>query len=208
MLPGTPSCISVYQPSGLSSGYLEAHWYAAYTCPNREKRVAAQLNRREIECFLPLYETVHRWKDRRMHLQLPLFPGYIFVRLELRDRLKVLQIPGVVRLVGKSQRMPEPLPEQEIEALRSGLSAGVRAHPHRYIAVGRRVRIKNGPLAGLEGILQRRKGKCRVVLSVELIARSIVVEADVADVASASTPVLKVRSGADRQRGQSQPTWF
>src|SRR5271157_5605311 len=80
--------------------YLEPHWYAAYTCANHEKRVALQLERRSLECFLPLYESVRRWKDRRVRLELPLFPGYVFVRLALRDRLQVLQVPGVARLVG------------------------------------------------------------------------------------------------------------
>src|SRR6266852_464107 len=78
----------------------QPHWYAAYTSANHEKRVAVQLKERAVENFLPLYESVRRWKDRRMKLQLPLFPGYVFVRLALRDRLRVLQIPSVVRLVG------------------------------------------------------------------------------------------------------------
>src|SRR5215467_7020856 len=80
--------------------YVEPHWYAAYTCANHEKRVAEQLIERAVEHFLPQYESVRRWKDRRVKLQLPLFPGYVFVRLELRNQIRVLQIPSVVRLVG------------------------------------------------------------------------------------------------------------
>src|SRR6202051_4240062 len=80
--------------------YFEPHWYAAYTCANHEKGVTQQLERRSVECFLPLYESVRRWKDRRVRLQPPLFPGYVFVRLALCDRLQVLEIPSVVRLVG------------------------------------------------------------------------------------------------------------
>ncbi len=159
----------------------EPQWYAAYTCANHEKRVAEQLRERSVEHYLAVYEAVRRWKDRRMRLQLPLFPGYVFVRLAPRDRLNVLQVRSVVRLVGFGG-LPAALPEQEIEALRNGLSAGLPAHPHPYLTAGRRVRIRNGPLAGAEGILLRRKGSFRVALSVDLIMRSIAVEIDAADV--------------------------
>lgn len=165
----------------LPADFLEARWYAAYTCSNHEKQVAEQLRARGVKHFLPLFETVHGWKDRRVRLSLPLFPGYVFVHLPLRERLRVLQVPSVVRLVGFGQTLAFPLPDGEIEALRSALAAGLRAQPHPYLAVGRRVRMTRGPLAGMEGVLQRRKGDFRVVLSVDLIHRSIVVEADAAD---------------------------
>lgn len=199
MTPETIAHSMRYPSSELPFGYLEPHWYAVYTCANHEKRVAAQMKNRNVDHFLPLYETMHRWKDRRVRLSLPLFPGYIFVRLALRDRLQVLEIPSVVHLVGGNCERPETLPEREIETLRTGLSSGLRAQPHRYLAVGRRVRIKNGPLAGLEGILQRRKGKCRVVLSVDLITRSIAIETDVADIVFASRSVRRARWSADNQ---------
>src|SRR6266403_3353343 len=92
--------------------YLEPRWYAAYTSANHEKRVAQQLGLRDIEHILPLYESMRRWKDRKMKLQLPLFPGYIFVRLALRDRLQLLQVPGVARLVGFNG-LPCALPEAD-----------------------------------------------------------------------------------------------
>jgi transcription antitermination factor NusG len=171
---------TTYVPPELPSIYLEPHWYAAYTCPNHEKQVAVQLLERSVEHFLPLYEAVHRWKDRRVRLHLPLFPGYVFVRLALRDRLKVLRVPSVARLVGFGEH-PVALPEHEIETLRTGLSGGFGAQPHPYLTVGRRVRIRSGPLAGMEGILLRKKSNFRVVLSINLIARSVAVEADAAD---------------------------
>src|SRR6266404_1332335 len=89
-------------PEGLSlpPGYSDQRWYAAYTCANHEKCVAAELKARAVEHFLPLYSSVRRWRDRRVRLDLPLFPGYVFLRLALRDKLRVLQIPSVVRLVG------------------------------------------------------------------------------------------------------------
>jgi len=159
----------------------EQHWYAVYTNANHEKRVALQVCQRSIENFLPLYESVRQWNDRRMKLELPLFPGYVFVRLALRDRLQVLRIPGVVRLVGFNGAATA-LPDEEIEGLRRALANGLRAEPHPYLTVGRRVRITEGPLAGREGLLKRWKGDLRVVLSTELIRRSISVEIDISSV--------------------------
>lgn len=168
---------------GLAPDHVEPRWYAAYTRAQHEKRVAQQLEQRAVENFLPVYEAVHRWKDRRMRLQLPLFPGYLFVRLALRDRLQVLQVPGVVRLVGFNGA-PVALAEEEVESLRRALVEGVRTEPHPYLRVGRRVRITTGPLAGREGILKRWKGDLRVVLSTELIQRSILVDIDASAVVS------------------------
>ncbi|MFI5126670.1 MAG: UpxY family transcription antiterminator, partial [Candidatus Acidiferrales bacterium] len=149
---------------GLPVGYQEPRWYAAYTSANHEKRVAAQFEGRGVQHFLPLYQTVHRWKDRRMRLELPLFPSYIFVHLPLRDRLRVLEVPGVARLVGFGD-YAAPLPAEEIEMLRNGLSGELNAQPHPYLTAGRRVRITNGPLAGMEGILMRKKSNFRLILS-------------------------------------------
>src|SRR6266700_4843387 len=88
------------QDAVLSAALIEERWYAAYTCANHEKCVAAELRARNLEHFLPLYTSVRRWRDRRVQLELPLFPGYVFVRLALLDRLRVVQIPSVVRMVG------------------------------------------------------------------------------------------------------------
>jgi transcription antitermination factor NusG len=142
--------------------------------------VADQFARRSVEHFLPLYGSIRRWKDRKVQLQLPFFPGYVFVRLALRDRLRVLQIPGVARLVGFNG-MPTALPNEEIEALRTSLGNGMQAEPHPYLTVGRSVRVKSGPLAGVHGILVRRKNKARLVVSVELIQRAMAVEIDEGD---------------------------
>ena len=171
---------------------LEPAWYAVYTCANHERRVAEQFSSRGVEHFFPMYEVVHKWKDRRMRLQLPLFPGYVFVHLALRDRLQALQVTSVVRLVGFGDQ-PSALDEQEIETLRNGLQRDASAEPHPYLTSGKRVRIKSGPLTGLEGILQRRKGKCRLVISIDLIARSIAVDVDASDV----LPLREARSPRD-----------
>src|SRR5271169_53249 len=159
---------------------LEPSWYAAYTCANHEKRVAQQAERRSLECFLPLYESVRRWKDRRVRLQQPLFPGYIFVRLSLRDKLQVLQIPGVARLVSFSGH-PSPVSNEDIEAIRVCLAGPHLIKPHRYLQRGQRVRVLNGPLAGLTGTVVRQKKSTRFVISFDLLMRSVSVELDSLD---------------------------
>lgn len=162
-------------------GVRQPLWYAAYTSARHEKRVAEHLRQREVECFLPLYETVHRWNNGRHRVQLPLFPGYIFVHMSPRDKLRVLQVPGLAHLISFNG-VPAVLPEAEIVALRDALTAGVPAQPYRYLNVGARVEICRGPLQGMKGILLRHQGQFRVVLSVEMIMRSIAVEVEAADV--------------------------
>jgi transcription antitermination factor NusG len=159
----------------------QAHWYATYTCANHEKQVARELQSRALECFLPLYRSVRRWKDRRVTLDLPLFPGYLFVRLALRDRVRVLQIPSVVHLVSFSGQ-PVAIPDDEMDSLRRGLSHYLRAEPHPFLTAGRRVTIIRGPLAGCEGTLRRRKNNFRFVMSIDLIRSAFALDVDAADV--------------------------
>lgn len=170
--------------AALPASFLEQRWYAAYTCANHENRVSEQLAAREVEHFLPVYRSVRRWRDRRVELDLPLFPGYVFVRLALRDRLRVLQIPSVARLVGFGGS-PTALPDEDMEILRAGLDSRLMAEPHPYLTEGRRVHVRRGPLTGMRGILLRRRGKARFVVSMELIMRSMSVEMDEADLESA-----------------------
>jgi transcription elongation factor/antiterminator RfaH len=165
---------------GESAG-TQARWYAIYTRSRHEKVVAETLEKRTVEHFLPLYETVRKWKNGRFKVQLPLFPGYLFVHIALSERLRVLQVPGVVRLVGFNG-MPAPLPQTEVEIIRSALSKGVEAEPHPYLKVGQRVRIISGPMEGLQGILLRRRGRPRVVVSVDLIMRSVALDIDATQV--------------------------
>jgi transcription antitermination factor NusG len=176
---------SEFDAMHLPDSFLEPHWYAAYTCANHEKRVAAELGMREVEHFLPLYSSVRRWKDRRVQLESPLFPGYVFVRLALRERLRVREIPSVVRLVGFNGQ-PTALPDTEMEVMRAGLSQSSRAEPHPFLTVGRHVRIIGGPLAGLDGVLRRKKSGMRVIVSLGLIQRSVAVDVDIADVRPAT----------------------
>ena len=157
------------------------HWYAAHIRSRHEKRVAEQLTGKNVNFFLPLYQAEHRWKDRLARVDLPLFPGYLFVQIPLRERLRVLEVPGVVRLVS-TRGEPVPLDDGEIDILQQGLNEKLKAAPHPYIKVGTRVRVRAGALAGLEGILVRLKDTYRVVISVDLIMRSIAVEISIADV--------------------------
>jgi transcription antitermination factor NusG len=160
---------------------LEPRWFAAYTCANHEKRVAAQLTERAISCYLPLYESVRRWKDRKKRLERPLFPGYVFVHISMRDRLRVVQVPSLVRLVGFGGE-PVAVRDEDIAAIRLCMEKKGRMEPHPFLNTGQRVRIVRGALEGTEGILVRKKGTFRLVLSVGLIMRSVAVEIDSSDV--------------------------
>lgn len=157
-------------------------WYAVHVRSRHERQVARQLEERHVNFLLPVYRSVRKWKDRRKELDLVLFPGYVFVNLDLQNKLRVLQIPGVARFVS-FQGAPAALGEQDIDLLSKGLTQGVRAEPHPYLKVGKRVRVKHGPLTGMEGILVRKKEKFRLVVSLDLIMRSVMVEVDESDVA-------------------------
>ncbi len=156
-------------------------WYAVCVCPRHEKAVTANFKLREFTYFLPVYRSVRRWKDRRKELDMVLFPGYVFVHLDLRKRLQVLQSPGVVSFV-TFQGHPVPLEDSEVHSLSLVMSTGLKAEPHPYLQPGRRVRVVRGPLADMEGTLVRRKERFHLVLSIELIMRSVLIEVDEADV--------------------------
>jgi transcription antitermination factor NusG len=163
-------------------------WFAVYTTPRHEKHVFEILTERQIETFLPLYRTTRQWqKSRPVVLELPLFPTYVFVRIARQARGAVLGTPGVLSIVG-SARESWPLPDLEIEALRSGLGKR-KIEPHPYLVVGERVRIKAGVMAGVEGVLVRKKNDLRVVLSLDTIMQSVAVEVDADDIEPASSLV-------------------
>lgn len=164
----------------LEADFDTVQWFVVHTSANHEKQVAAQFSGREIEHFLPLYESVRVWSDRRVKLQRPLFPGYLFVKTALRGRLPILQTPGVVRLVGPGNQ-PSPIDTALIEALRDGLGR-VAVEPHPYLVAGQRIRVSAGPLRGMEGVLLRRKSGARVVISIDLIQKSFAADVDINDV--------------------------
>lgn len=158
---------------------LIPEWFAVYVMPRHEKRIAEHFRVREIDHFLPLYQVRRKWKDgSKVTLQLPLFPGYIFVRSERPLRNRTLEVPGVFSIVGK--RDGTTISDAYIHSLREGLIQG-KITPHPYLVAGTRVRIKSGIMSGIEGILVRMKGSCRIVVTLELLMKSVAVEVDVLD---------------------------
>jgi transcription antitermination factor NusG len=155
-----------------------AHWYAVYTYPRHEKTVAEHLEAKAIEAFLPAFETVNRWKDRRVKIQTPVFPGYVFTRIHLNERSKVFSIPGVVRLLSFNGA-PAPIDDSEIEAVRLCVERGVNLETCSLVDVGDRVRVKSGVLEGLEGLVSRCKNERRLIVPISLINQSVAVEVDV-----------------------------
>lgn len=158
-----------------SCGCSRAPWYALYVRSHQEKNVANSLSIRGIEHFLPCYRSVRRWKDRRVTLELPLFPGYIFVRLPLLERGKAL-VHNVVSLVG-TKSCPSPIEEEEVACIRRGVEQG-KLEPHEYLTVGQRVVIRDGVMSGMQGFLVRQQSKTRVVVALDSISRAFVVEVD------------------------------
>ena len=156
-------------------------WYAACTKPCHEKCVAQHLLIRNIESFLPLYRNPRRWNNGcHVTIERPLFPGYIFVRIPADERVRVLELSGVLSIVGSS-RGPLPLPDDDISSLRQGLPL-VHAQPHPPLTVGETGRISRGPLQGMIGIVTRHKNGLRVVLTLELIMKSVAVEVSAYDI--------------------------
>jgi transcription antitermination factor NusG len=152
-------------------------WFAIYTKHQHEKLAAGSLTYKGFEVFLPLYTAVRQWSDRTKELSLPLFPCYLFLRGGIGQRLSILTTPGVLGLVGFGGEAAV-VPEVEIEALRRAIVEGARIEPHPFLKCGDWVRVKCGPLEGIEGVLVRHKGRSRLVLSVELVQKSAAVEVD------------------------------
>ncbi len=160
----------------------ETRWYAIYTKSRHEKVVAEELWQRQIECFLPLQQRYSKWKDRTKLIQFPLFPGYLFVHVPIRERrLDILKVPSVVRIVGFNQ-VPEPIPDAQIRAVKNLVFNEMEYDPYPYLSSGDRVRIVRGPLRGVEGILLEKKNRYTFVLSIDLIQQSVACEIDAADV--------------------------
>ena len=164
-------------------------WYALRVRPRFEKQIASILLTKGYEGFLPLYIQRSRWSDRIREVHLPLFPGYLFCRFDVNKRLPILITPGVIHVVGIG-KVPHPIEEGEVEAIQSIVLSGLQVEPRSYMNIGQRVRIEIGPLAGLEGIVTTLKGKCRLVVSVTLLQRSVAVEIDESWVLPASSTTL------------------
>jgi transcription antitermination factor NusG len=164
-------------PASHHSHFCGAPWYAVYTRHQHEKVVAQILTNKGLKTFLPLCETTHHWKDRAKALSMPLFPCYVFLNGGLEHRLQILTTPGIHGFVSYGGN-PAAIPDSEMEAIRRVLDNGVRVEPHPFLKYGDRVRIKSGALAGIEGILVRKRNQSRLVLSVEMLGKAASMEVD------------------------------
>ena len=156
-------------------------WYALHTRSRHEKVVRDQLTAKGLTNLLPLWRKRSVWKDRVKMIDVPLFGGYIFCHFPLRQKIEVLQTIGVVRIVGL-HGTPLPVPEEQIYAVQTMVEQRLHYDPHPFLQEGMRVRVTHGVLAGAEGILLSRKSHHRLVISVDLIQKSVAVDIDSADV--------------------------
>lgn len=152
-------------------------WYAIQVRPRYERLVDELLSEKSVETFLPLHEKRRRWSDRLKRLQCPLIPGYVFARFRLLEKHVVVTTSGIVRIIGAGNT-PLPVSEKEIAALQQVVRHGVPVQPHEYLSVGDSVCLQRGPLCGVSGILIRKCGDYRLVVSVNLLRRSVAVEVD------------------------------
>ncbi len=174
-----------------AENYLsDGSWYALYTRHQHEKMVDQVLTNKGFTTFLPIYATTHNWKDRAKVLSLPLFPCYVFLKGGIERRLQILTTPGVFGLVS-SAGQPAAIPDIEVEAIRRVVESGVRVEAHPYLKCGNWVRVKCGPLAGIEGILVRKKNISRLVLSVEMLGTAAAIEVEAFQVEEVNGPRLR-----------------
>ena len=162
----------------VGAGEEGMHWYAVYTYPRHEKAVTEQLGAKSVETFLPTFVTLRSRRDRRVRIEEPVIPGYVFTRMRPGQRNAVLSAPGVIRMLSFNGR-PAAIEDSEIESIRRCVERGVRLGPHPSLTVGDRVRVRSGVLEGLEGQITRCKDGRRLVIPITLIGQSVAVDIDV-----------------------------
>jgi transcription antitermination factor NusG len=174
--------LPVTQSISIEDGVRAASsWWVLYTRHQHEKTVSEILSEKGFEVFLPLYESIRLWKDRKKLLTLPLFPCYVFVHGGLDRRLQVVTTPGIHTILFCGERVAI-VPEAEIQAIRRIVEGKFHVEPHPFLKCGERVRVTRGPLEDIEGILVRKKNLYSLVLSVDMMAQSVAVEIDANDV--------------------------
>jgi transcription antitermination factor NusG len=171
----------------MESQVCDGPWYALHTRHQHEKMVDQILTNKGFNTFLPLYATTHNWKDRTKALSLPLFPCYVFLKGGIQRRLQILTTPGIYGLVS-SAGQPAAIPDIEIEAIRRVLESGTRVEAYPFLKCGNWVRVKCGPLTGIEGILVRKKNISRLVLSVEILGTAASIEVAAFQVEAVKAP--------------------
>lgn len=169
----SPEGVFERSPDGTAS----QSWFALTVKHQHEWRVGGALSAEGVETFVPMYHVRRRWSDRVKELDQPLFPGYVFGRFSLRERVRILRTPGVARIVGFAG-VPLAVSDSEIDGVRAALASKLPLGPWPYPKIGDRVRIERGPLSGLEGTLLHEKGRLRLVLGVELLRRFLAVEVE------------------------------
>ncbi len=159
---------------GLALPVQQPQWFAIHTYPRHEKRITTQLVQKDVETYLPLITKLHQWSDRRKQVELPLFPCYAFVRIVPcpEARVQVLRIGGVISFVGAAKQ-GVPIPDSQIEDIRTLLMNKIPLDPYPFLKIGQRVRVCGGSLKGIEGILVRRSGSRRLIISVDSLERSL-----------------------------------
>jgi len=175
--PTIPEVCSNFDLQGDFPFHSSYKWFALTVKPNHEKTVASILHNRGLEGFLPLYRVRNRWSDRVKELDLPLFPSYVFSRFPFANRVRVLAIPSVTSIVGFGGE-PAPIPDDEIDAVRKLVTSRLPLGPWPFLKEGRRVRINHGAMCDVEGILLQIKDSLRVVVSIEMLQRSVAVTID------------------------------
>ena len=162
----------------------EQYWYAIHVKSRHEFKVSERLTQAGKEVFLPAVERQRKWKDRRMIVSFPLFPGYLFVSItrNIDDRMSILKTKGVVRFLGTVPGEPEPVPEEQIISLKRLVASKEELDPYPYLKEGQRVRVRSGPLAGVDGILVQKKDRHMLVLSVDILQQGVSVKIDASEV--------------------------
>ena len=160
--------------ASLSDALGEENWYAIRTMPRHEKQIVGQLQGKRVHTFLPMLQEIHRWSDRQSKIDVPMFSCYAFVRIvqTAEERLRVLRTPGVLGFVG-NERQGSPIPDEQIESLRKAINEKIPCLPHPFINFGQRVRIRGGSLNGMVGILEGKGSDQSLIVSVELLQRSV-----------------------------------
>jgi transcription antitermination factor NusG len=169
------------QPTIDTSVCGDQSWWAIYTRHQHEKTVAEMLSTKGFDVFLPLYDSMRRWKDRNKLLTLPLFPCYVFVKGAFERKLQVVSTPGVHMVLYHGDQVAT-IREEEMAAIRTAVEGRMRVEPHPFLKCGQRVRVLRGAMEGVEGILTRKKNLYRLVLSVDMLAQSVAVEVNAGDV--------------------------
>lgn len=175
-----PCLLSLGPTTGSAEAPTQAsYWFAVQARPRHEKKVNSNLRDRGIHSFLPLHRERRRWSDRHSWVELPLFSQYLFVRVSYaaESRAQVLQTPGVVQFVGALGR-GTPIPDEQIESLQSIFAQRIPITPHEFLQVGERVRIRGGALDGIEGVLSAVRNDRSLVISVDLIQKSVAIRID------------------------------